>query len=1430
MADLIPDRDSKWDTGKITGSTGQFTSLIHGEDMHIVNDPKGVLIPGTQTVRKVCRFDTFDDNTGPTENPRVQAEMPFWIQTEGVEVWEGFSFYRPSNYPVLIPGSAYGYTNAFMTHHSFGDKDGTGGPAISVLGSIQGTNYFSQLQSSVRCWNAPQTKLIWIDIITRVKLTTASDGFIEIFLNTGSGYVKQKFLSGAATNGHTITNDGTRLVGPTTGREFPLDTRLSVYYKRGIFLKDPYDGDPYAPVNPVVLFWGPYKARHRRSTDAFDDIFACVDPRSYTVAAPDPDPVLTDRKYDWTITQPSGVAFPKTGVLTSFTPTEPGDHKVRLVVTDAKGQVSQPAEQIAKVASQPTGAPPTIAKRGRVVLTAYPTVRYEFDAEADATQPTHPYSVLKSVLDVSTGLWGPFVVVSDQAALFFEETPTQPGRVRYAHQKRDLEDVVGPPSPAMGVDIFAVTATRPTIGAMAGPDQVTSTTEKTARVSFGIIGGTPTMLERLLDMGAPVSLATSLRHFDLADLTNGPHTAKVVGYADESAFGVQDEGNTINTLTSTAGVQDEALAVEAFGGTIAVQDEGVTVESIGTGGATRPQLAGKTVGTAASPVTSVSVPTPTGTSTGDLLVAAVYHDSTSSTAPTLATWTLLRNQTPAAGSLGRMLVYTKTASSTEPTSQVFTFPAAGLHAVQIARVAVGNYTGIAAHAGSSAVGTTITFPQITPAEKNGTLLLFGTYEDALSSGNLMNWPAGTTEQLEARAGAVGMGSAREKLIFFADGTGINLTSSAPTVQSAIKAETNVFRYISGGDTYEDGTRAEYRGTSNSFLSQYGTTVLAKTWAIPQNHDWHAGNITEFLSFFVDFHPGMHNGPHGSFSYLVGNWHFIGLDTEVWPGENYASTTKRDAVFKFLNDEITKYPNSPRVVTCSTNRYLSAGSEYSDNSNVNDVYDRVVDTGGLMYLAGDSHTYQRSKPIDRDGVVVTDGSRPAMVNLTCGCAGRSIRTAGQGDPRYVVSFGSNATPFFGYMVFIAQQNRLLSTFRDKDGATTRDSFVLESKPNGRAVGMATADAPAAGVASSAYGVTLGGLPAAKLEGPTRGINDAGGEFGAPIPTAPTSTFSNANPGTYDTHYHYSRAGTLTFLAGRGLKLIRLPFRLERLFGPDGAIVAAERDRITAYLNNASAAGVQVILDAHNYGAYWRFDGTQGVRRPVGSPEFPRSVFAAMCRTIYQTWGAHAAFHGMGLMNEPVDIPESMDRTGPELITDGGFETGTTGVVAGANTTIAQSTTRAQAGTGSLTLTAVAAGDTSITSTRFDVAAGTVYAAEVYATHEGTARTVGIQINWFAGTTFLSTSNGRFAADTAAFTGYRIQATAPGTATRAEVRVVVQACAAGEVHRIDSLSAGVGTVVTGARSWEIASQQAVAAIREVSSKLVFVGGYFFSTVKN
>jgi cell division septation protein DedD len=161
---------------------------------------------------------------------------------------------------------------------------------------------------------------------------------------------------------------------------------------------------------------------------------------------------------------------------------------------------------------------------------------------------------------------------------------------------------------------------------------------------------------------------------------------------------------------------------------------------------------------------------------------------------------------------------------------------------------------------------------------------------------------------------------------------------------------------------------------------------------------------------------------------------------------------------------------------------------------------------------------------------------------------------------------------------------------------------------------------------------------------RGVNVNGGEFGAPSWSVNTSTFSNNNRGTYNSNYHYDGQGTFNYLASRGVKVVRLPFRWERIQPTlSGALDAAELQRLNDAINRAKAAGLQVIPTAFNYGGYMLHDGTQGVRRTIGSAYLTNSHFSDLWRRLSASWASNTAVVGYGLMNEPSSMTPASGLT-------------------------------------------------------------------------------------------------------------------------------------------------------------------------------------------
>lgn len=163
-------------------------------------------------------------------------------------------------------------------------------------------------------------------------------------------------------------------------------------------------------------------------------------------------------------------------------------------------------------------------------------------------------------------------------------------------------------------------------------------------------------------------------------------------------------------------------------------------------------------------------------------------------------------------------------------------------------------------------------------------------------------------------------------------------------------------------------------------------------------------------------------------------------------------------------------------------------------------------------------------------------------------------------------------------------------------------------------------------------------------PPLGVNVSGAEFGAPPGAETRSTFSNERPGEPGTDYAYEGAASFDYLASRGLTLVRLPVRWERLQRvPGGPLDAAEVARLRATVTHAGEAGLGVVLDVHNYGGYFLDCGGEGVRQPIGSPAVPISAFADLWRRLSREFAGDEAVVAYGLMNEPHGLDASPEAS-------------------------------------------------------------------------------------------------------------------------------------------------------------------------------------------
>lgn len=160
---------------------------------------------------------------------------------------------------------------------------------------------------------------------------------------------------------------------------------------------------------------------------------------------------------------------------------------------------------------------------------------------------------------------------------------------------------------------------------------------------------------------------------------------------------------------------------------------------------------------------------------------------------------------------------------------------------------------------------------------------------------------------------------------------------------------------------------------------------------------------------------------------------------------------------------------------------------------------------------------------------------------------------------------------------------------------------------------------------------------------RGVNVNGGELGV------RRNFSNNDPGTFGQTYYYPNLLDFLYLAGRGHLLARIPFRWERIQPTIyGTLSQTELSRLKSCVADCRVAGMQAILDVHNYAGYFRKRRDGSVRYlKIGRPSLPVSAFADLWGKLSLALMGDRTIVGYDIMNEPMGMPSTATKPAQKL---------------------------------------------------------------------------------------------------------------------------------------------------------------------------------------
>ena len=227
----------------------------------------------------------------------------------------------------------------------------------------------------------------------------------------------------------------------------------------------------------------------------------------------------------------------------------------------------------------------------------------------------------------------------------------------------------------------------------------------------------------------------------------------------------------------------------------------------------------------------------------------------------------------------------------------------------------------------------------------------------------------------------------------------------------------------GGDVFTVGDNAYDSGTSTEFANYYQPTwgqELARTHPAPGNHDYGTANAAGYFGYF-----GANAGPanRGYYSFDLGNWHIVSLDSEI----------ARDATSAQVQWLVSDLAASTKPCTLAYwhKPLFTSGSNHAPDATQKPLFQALYDANADVVVTGHNHQYERFAPQNPNGAA--DPAR-GIREFVAGMGGASHYTFG------TIQANSEArnSDTFGLLKFTLHANSYDWQFVPEAGKTYNDN--------------------------------------------------------------------------------------------------------------------------------------------------------------------------------------------------------------------------------------------------------------------------------------------------------------------------------------------------------------------------------------------------------
>ena len=242
-------------------------------------------------------------------------------------------------------------------------------------------------------------------------------------------------------------------------------------------------------------------------------------------------------------------------------------------------------------------------------------------------------------------------------------------------------------------------------------------------------------------------------------------------------------------------------------------------------------------------------------------------------------------------------------------------------------------------------------------------------------------PAGPPAKEVALPGAAVMIAAGDIAVCDANGdeATAHIVDSLLTADSAAKLQSVVVTI--GDNAYPSGSSGVENDFPRCFSPSWGSTRIMKViHPSPGNHDYDSGSAEPYFSYF-----GQRAGPAGKgyYSYDVGSWHVVSLNSELY--FEYGSPAEVQQQEDWLRRDLETHRTL--CTLAYFHRPVFSSGKYGSTRATHPLWTILYEAGADLVLNGHEHDYERFLPQTPAGVA---DSAKGITQIVAGTGGADLR--------------------------------------------------------------------------------------------------------------------------------------------------------------------------------------------------------------------------------------------------------------------------------------------------------------------------------------------------------------------------------------------------------------------------------------------------------